>query len=244
VSVCHGAAPSLLVTTGDPDLVARLREWHRLEMACQIVHDSFLRRGFCDVYSLTVGGDAIGYGLVDHKFDPGTLDEFFVLPHARALMLPLFRQLVDTSGATRIRAQTNDRLLVLMLHDCAADIVVENILFADGVETRLSSPGGILERKPGDAEEWRILHEGQTAAEGGLLFHYNPPYADIYMEVGDPYRRRGYGSYLVQELKRRAYELGHIPAARCNADNEPSRRTLERAGMLPCGRILRGTIRR
>jgi GNAT superfamily N-acetyltransferase len=159
-------------------------------------------------------------------------------------MLPLFRQLVETSGATRIRAQTNDRLLLLMLYDCAADIAVENLLFADGVETRLSSPGGTLERKPGDAEEWRMVTEGAAIAEGGLLFHYNPPYADIYMEVDEPYRRRGYGSYLVQELKRRAYDLGHIPAARCNADNEPSRRTLERAGMLPCGRILRGTIRR
>ena len=238
------AAPSLLVTPGDPELVARLREWHRREMQCQIVHDSFLRRGFCDVYTLTVDGEAIGYGLVDHKFDPGTVDEFFVLPQARAWMLQLFRQLIDSSQATRIRAQTNDRLLLLMLHDCATDIVVENVLFADGGETRLPTPAGVLERKPGLEEEWRIVHDGQTAAEGGLLFHYNPPYADIYMEVAEAYRRRGYGSYLVQELKRRAYARGNIPAARCNGDNAASRRTLERAGMVPCGRILRGDIRR
>jgi GNAT superfamily N-acetyltransferase len=238
------ASPSLIVTAGDAGLVASLREWHRREMQCQIVHDSFLRRGFCDVYALAVDGETIGYGLIDHKFHPGSVDEFFVLPHARALVRPLFHQLIETGGATHIRAQTNDRLLLLMLDDCAVDVVVENILFADGLEARLPNPGGTLARLPGAAEEWRITLDSRAVAEGGLLFHYNPPYADIYMEVEEAHRRRGYGSYLVQEMKRIAYELGKIPAARCNADNDASRRTLERAGMLPCGRILRGTIRR
>jgi GNAT superfamily N-acetyltransferase len=64
------------------------------------------------------------------------------------------------------------------------------------------------------------------------------------MEVDEPYRRRGFGSYLVQELKRIAYEGGHVPAARCNAANVASRRTLEKAGMLPCGRILTGDVLR
>ena len=244
MTTLRDAAPSLTVAPGDLDLVAALREWHRREMQCQIVHDSFLRRGFCDVYSLAVDGEAIGYGLVDHKFDPGAVDEFFVLPHARAWTLPLFRQLIDASHATRIRAQTNDRLLLLMLYDCATDIVVENILFGDGLETQLANPGGALERQTGSGEEWRIVLETTVVAEGGLLFHYNPPYADIYMEVAESHRRQGYGSYLVQELKRIAYQLGNIPAGRCNVDNEASRRTLERAGMLPCGRILRGTIQR
>ena len=39
---------------------------------------------------------------------------------------------------------------------------------------------------------------------------------DIYMDVVEVHRGRGFGSYLVQELKRAAYELGSIPAARCN----------------------------
>lgn len=236
--------PPLSIARSDVEPILPLRDWHRREMQCQIVHDSFLRRGFYDAYLVAVDGDEVGYGLIDNKFDPGTVDEFFLLPQARGSSLALFHRLLDVSQATRIRAQTNDRQLLLMLYDCATDITVENVLFADGLTTTLACPGGALERQAGDGEEWQIVVNGQPVAEGGLLFHYNPPYADIFMEVQEAHRGRGYGSYLVQELKRIAYALGKIPAARCNADNPISRRTLERAGMLPCGRILRGDVRR
>ena len=62
------------------------------------------------------------------------------------------------------------------------------------------------------------------------------------MEVAESHRRCGYGSYLVQELKRVAYEMGRIPAARCNASNVASRATLQKAGMLPCARMLAGAL--
>jgi GNAT superfamily N-acetyltransferase len=62
------------------------------------------------------------------------------------------------------------------------------------------------------------------------------------MEVSEPYRRRGYGSYLVQELKRICYEIGKVPAARCNVANVASRKTMEKAGLLPCARILQGEV--
>jgi GNAT superfamily N-acetyltransferase len=72
-----------------------------------------------------------------------------------------------------------------------------------------------------------------TVATGGLMFHYNVPYTDIYMDVAEPFRRRGFGSYLVQELKRLAYELGSIPCARCDPSNIGSRKTLQKAGTRP-----------
>ena len=81
---------------------------------------------------------------------------------------------------------------------------------------------------------------GVAVATGGVLFHYNPPYGDIFMEVHESYRQRGFGSYMVQELKRICYEMGKTPAARCNVSNVASRRTMEKAGLLPCGRILLG----
>jgi len=46
----------------------------------------------------------------------------------------------------------------------------------------------------------------------------------------------------VQELKRQAYELGSIPAARCNRDNRLSRKTLQKAGFIPYAHILNGAI--
>jgi GNAT superfamily N-acetyltransferase len=62
------------------------------------------------------------------------------------------------------------------------------------------------------------------------------------MEVTEPYRRRGLGSYFVQELKRIAYEMGGIPAARCDPNNVASRRTLQKAGFIPFASIMHGKI--
>jgi GNAT superfamily N-acetyltransferase len=100
----------------------------------------------------------------------------------------------------------------------------------------------IAERQGGG--EWVLEIDGTTVARGGLLFHYNRPYADVYMDVEEPYRRRGIGAYLVQELKRLCYELGALPAARCDTTNEASRRTLQRAGMVPFAHILFGSFSR
>lgn len=63
------------------------------------------------------------------------------------------------------------------------------------------------------------------------------------MEVVERSRRRGYGSYLIQELKRACYESGRVPAARCNVANAASRATLQRAGMLPCARLLSAVLK-
>ena len=242
------------VTRIQADEAAPLRELYRHEMNCQIVHDSFLRRGFTDPYLLRVEGCVAGYGLVANRYDPDTLDEFYTFPEYRASALPIFRRLLEVSQATRIRAQTNDRLQLLMLYDCATNITTEAILFEDGFTSRLECPTALF-RKTAEADidrlkeggldtdaEWFIESEGIPVAAGGVLTHYNPPYGDIYMGVRESHRRRGIGSFLVQELKRVAYERGNKPAARCNPNNVASRRTMEKAGLLPCGRILAGDV--
>ena len=82
----------------------------------------------------------------------------------------------------------------------------------------------------------------ETVATGGILFHYNEPYGDIYMEVVERFRRRGLGAFLVQELKPVAYGLGSIPGARCDPDNVASRMTLQKAGFVPYAHILDARI--
>ena len=235
--------------------ITALRDLYRQEMNCQIVHDSFPRRGFSDPYLLRAEGRVAGYGLVANRHDPDTVDEFYTLPAHRAAALPLFRRLLEVSRATQIRAQTNDRLLLLMLYDCAVEIRSDTILFEDAFTTHLACPLGLL-RPVTEADKERIFaHQvepvgdwmiessgGAVVATGGALSHYNPPYGDIFMEVHEPHRRRGLGSYLVQELKRFCYEQGKKPAARCGVSNVASRRTLEKAGLLPCGRVLVGRV--
>jgi GNAT superfamily N-acetyltransferase len=60
------------------------------------------------------------------------------------------------------------------------------------------------------------------------------------MEVAEPHRRRGLGSFLVQEVIKQCYLAGRVPAARCSVDNAASRATLTKAGMKTCGFLLIG----
>jgi RimJ/RimL family protein N-acetyltransferase len=240
------------------DDVRPWRELHRREMNCQIVLDSWLDRRWVDPYVLRLDGAVVGYGLVgDVRGENKTIvTEFFVLPERRAAALDLFREFVAASGATRFEVQTNDLLFMLLAYDCGVDIESDTVLFHDALTTQLAAPGAefrkfaprdagrVLGRTRDELEEWVLEAEGEIVAAGGVLFHYNPPYGDIYMEVAESQRGRGYGSFFVQELKRTAYELGKIPAARCNVANVASRRALEKAGMLPCARVLTGMLER
>lgn len=227
------------VTSVEMSEILPLRDLHRQQMNCQIVHDSFPQRGLSDAYRIRVNGRLAGYGLVANKYHKDSVDEFYVVPGHRAAAALLFRAVIDASRATRIRAQTNDPLLSTMLYAHGRNITSESVIFDDGGASQLSLAYGALSRDPaGDGESWRIEHDGATIATGGLLFHYNPPFADIYMDVDEAHRRRGFGSYLVQELRRISYEIGHVPAARCNIGNLASQRTLQRGGLRPCGHIL------
>ena len=233
-----------------------LRELYRREMDCQIIHDSWHARGWCDSYLLQLDGRVVGYGLMGgvRGERKETVTEFYVLPVHRAAALPLFRAFAAQSQAGRIEVQTNDLLLTLMLFDCATNIEANEVLFDDRLTTSLAvadvtfrrsvemDQGRIFPHHVEPIGDWLLESSGQIVATGGILFHYNIPYGDIYMEVAEPARRRGYGSYLVQELKRVCYEMGKVPAARCNPSNAASRATLQKAGLLPCARILTGSI--
>jgi GNAT superfamily N-acetyltransferase len=237
--------------------VEALRDEYREEMNCQIVHDSWHERGFLQSYLIKVGDRIVGYGSVGGvgKEPKDLVKEFYLEGDARPDAQALFRAFVRASGARRVEAQTNDRLLTQMLLDTVETVERDRVLFEDAVTTRLVVPDATFraisphERKQAFHHEvepvgdWVLELDGKVVATGGLMSHYNPPYSDIYMEVAAPVRGRGLGSYLVQELKRVSYEMGKKPAARCNASNVASRRTLERAGMAPCAWIIGGRIR-
>jgi GNAT superfamily N-acetyltransferase len=235
-----------------------LRTRHREELNCQIVHDSIHRReGWTLSYLLDLGGVTAGFGSVaiggPWKGKP-TVFEFYVLPERRSQAFDLFEALVAASGARLFGIQTNDVLPTVMALTYGGDIATEKVVFHDKLTTAHPPNGAILRRATSEEEirsrlerrqgggEWLLELDGNVAAKGGILFHYNRPYGDLYMEVAEPFRRRGLGSYLVQELKRLCYELGAVPCARCNPTNVASRRTLQRAGFVPFAHIIHGAI--
>jgi len=238
------------------DAVRLWRDMYRLEMNCQIIHDSIHERpGWTREYILALGGITVGYGSVaiDGPWaGKPTVYEFYVVPTHRLHLFDLFRALLASSGAVGMETQSNDTLMSVMLITFAGQVTSESILFHDKLLTSYR-PAGATFREPTASEaadlpveqrRWQGVVEvgDHVVGTGGILFHYNPPFGDIYMEVAEPFRRRGFGSFLVQELKRVCYEGGRIPAARCNPANVPSQRTLQKAGFVPCGHILAGSL--
>jgi GNAT superfamily N-acetyltransferase len=234
------------------------RDLFRREMQCQIIHDSLhSREGWTRSYLLKSGSIVVGYGAIAVAGpwkDTRTVFEFFVAPEHRSLVFDLFRAFVVEAGVTAFEVQTNDVLLNAMVHLWCRTATSEKIVFHDKLTTTLPANGAILRRAtPADADrifehhdepvgDWLLELESSIVATGGILFHYNPPYGDIYLEVAPQYRRRGLGSYLVQELKRVCCEGGNIPCARCSPANAASLRTIPKAGFVPCAHILVGSL--
>lgn len=244
------------LTTAPVVLAVRTR--YRQEMNCQIVKDSIhTRPGWAKTYALGLDETLVGFGTVAVAGpwkDKPTILEFYVLPHHRSRAFDLFEAFLEASQARLMEIQSSDPLLAVMLHTYARDVWSEAIVFRDGLTTALPANGAVLQPLTPDEEvraaiverqggpEFTLQVDGKPAGKGGILFHYNPPYGDVYMDIEEPFRGRGFGSYLVQELKRIAYDIGSIPAARCNRDNRASRKTLQKAGFVPYAHILNGAI--
>jgi RimJ/RimL family protein N-acetyltransferase len=216
----------------------------------QIVHDSLhTRPGWTRSYLLLVDGCAVGFGSVaiggPWEGKP-TVFEFYLLPKARGRTFDLFEAFVAASGALFFEVQTSDLLLTVMLHTYGADLAE--------LTTSFSAQNATLKRVTSEKESMCCFHEragksvwtlelgAKAVGSGSLLFHYNHPYCDVAMEINEECRRRGLGTYLVQELKRIAYEMGGIPAARCDSNNLSSRKTLQKAGMVPFAHIMIGKL--
>lgn len=226
------------------------RDMYRLEMACQIVHDSLhFREEWTVPYLLRAGEIVVGYGSIaigGPWKDKPTVFEFFVAPDWRRRAFDLFEVLLNESKAVGVEVQSNDPLITVMAHTYAPGVTSESILYHDRLTTHLTVDGATFRKAVEERGEpkwdWVVEVDGVVAASGGLMWHYNRPYGDIYMEVKEAYRRRGLGAYLVQEIKRVCYEMGSVPSARCNPTNIASRKTLQKAGFVPCGCILSGPL--
>lgn len=235
-----------------------LRARFREEMNCQIVHDSIHRReGWTVSYGYELDGTLIGFGSVavggPWKEKPAIL-EFYLVPAHRTKAFTIFEAFLHACGARHFEAQTNEILFPVLVQAYGRNVFCEKIVFRDAMTTALPANGAELRPLTPRAEilesveqrrgggEWTLCVAGTEVGKGGILFHYNRPYGDAYMDVVKAYRRQGFGAYLVQELKRECYALGAVPAARCNPNNIASRQTLLRAGFEPVATILCGDI--
>ena len=154
----------------------------------------------------------------------------------------------DVSNAPFVECQTNDILLSGLVFEQAKNINAGAILFEDNHQSALDMTGINFKRSerendnPDDSGEYVLEVDGEIVASGGFMTNYNFPYADIYMEVKENFRSKGYCSLIVQELKKEVYNRGRVPSARCNIKNQASKSCLQKAGFKPCGFLLNGEI--
>jgi GNAT superfamily N-acetyltransferase len=226
--------------------VAPLREEYRRGARCQIVHDSILPRGLADPYLLVLDGEVAGYAGVWTEHFPDRILEFFALPRYRARAAELVRTIADLAGARELEAQSNLYDGRSLIEGCSVAVWTEKHLFEAAAETGIERSDLTFRRRvegdQGPEGPWVIEKDGRIVGGGGWLTHYNPPYADVYMEVSEGAQRQGIGAYLVQELRRACTRAGYTSAARCDPSNEGSRRALERGGFRLCGELLVGRL--
>jgi hypothetical protein len=247
---------NLKITKNDLKHILHLRALFLQECNFQVRYNACHERGWSDSYLINIDGVSIGYGSVKGKDDltkREAIFEFYVMPAWWKNASAIFEKLIAVSGTTYIECQSNDLLLSSMLYEFGQNISSDVILFKDGPVTTLEIAGAIFRQRIPDEHLFQHNHEpdgdyvlevkGDIVATGGFLLHYNKPFADLYMEVREDQRQKGYGSLLIQELKKACFISGRVPAARCNITNKASKATLLKGGLEIAGYMLLGEIK-
>ena len=230
--------------------IAHLRKEFLRENNIQFILDKCYRYGWADTYAFSLNGSEVGYGAVwgkEKREDRDAIFEFYVTRDNRHLAEQFFNAFRLASKAPYIECQSNDRFLYPMFEKYTNNVKTEAILFADHHQTdfQIENTYLLIRQQPNpDDCQYVLMNSGEEIGEGGFMLNYNIPYADIYYGINEQHRRKGFGSFFVQELKKEIYKRGHVPAARCNASNMVSKATLLKAGMAICGLRLSGDLKK
>lgn len=238
----------------DLEAILPLRTLFLEEAHHQVRYNARHERGWSDSYLLGIDGANVGYGSIMGREikDRDTVFEFFVIPSFRSHASSLFAQLIAAAKPVFIECQSNEPLLAAMLFEFGRNIAADDILFEEHFCPDLAAPGVHVRRRQDNDEifthhiepvgDYVAEMDGEIVATGGFMLHYNHPFADLYMEVREDRRRRGIGSFLLQEVKRECYLAGRVPAARTGIANYGSRACLRKAGLRTSGFLLKGQI--
>jgi RimJ/RimL family protein N-acetyltransferase len=123
------------------------------------------------------------------------------------------------------------------------DNLKSNLTVADAKFRKITSDDIVFEHKMEPVGDYVLELNGTIIATGDFLLHYNFPFADVFMEVKEDFQRKGFGSYIIQEVKKQCYHSGRVPSARCNIDNIASRASLLKAGFRIAGFMLIGKVK-
>ena len=247
---------SLDVIKTDLKEILYLRKLYLQENNFQIRYNARHERNWSDSYFVMYNNEKIGYGSVTWQEDRDARDtvfEFYIIPPFRNLASAAFLKLLQTSKAIFIESQTNDVLTSSLLREFGQDVVSNVILFEDNVTTDIRIDNVIFRKRiesdvvfvhnAEPAGDYVLEWNNEIVASGGFLLHYNMPFADLYMEVRNDCRKKGFGSFLIQEIQKQCYLAGRVPAARTGVENIGSKATLLKAGLKIAGHMLLANVK-
>lgn len=221
----------------------------------QIRYNACHERNWTDSYLLFIDNKAVGYGSVKglaKLSDRDTIFEFYVVPSKRQQSSAVLKKLIVASNVKFMESQTNDLLTTQMLKYFCTDVEEKVILFGEGSSTNwekenalfrpLKSGEEVFGKTEKDKGSFVLEVKNEVVADAGFMSHYNPPFADVYMDVSPNYRQKGYGSFIIQEVIKECYKAGKIPAARCHIHNVASKACLLKGGLKEVGKMLTGRI--
>jgi GNAT superfamily N-acetyltransferase len=233
-----------------------LRNLFLQENNFQIRYNARHERGWTDSYLIILNQEKIGYGSIagnENIEDRDSIFEFYIIPSFRNLAQLAFLELIRASKAPFITCQSNDLFLTSLLYQFGQNINADTVLLEENVVTtlyidnavfrRLDEKDIVFDHKAEPVGTYVLEFNNEVVATGGFLLHYNMPFADLYMEVREDCRRKGFGSFLIQEIKKQCYLACRVPAARTGLDNIASRATLIKAGFKVAGYVLMGTVK-
>src|SRR5262249_18398362 len=151
-------------------------------------------RGWSDSYLMLVDGLEAGFGSIKGQEIPDrdTVFEFVVRAPFADSAREMFVELLRASQVDHIECQSNDELLTSLLLEFGRNVRSDVVLFEDrattnlvvaGASVRLRRPDEAMFDHKGEPEgDYIVEVEGAIVASGGFLLHYNPPFADLYME--------------------------------------------------------------
>jgi GNAT superfamily N-acetyltransferase len=241
-------------TKTDFKTIEPFRQRFLQESNFQIRYDACHARGWADHYLLSSAGTDMGYGAVKGGEIPerNTVFEFFIEPAFRRQARAVFTALLRVARPDWIECQSNDSPLFAMLCEFARSIEADTVLFGDQRRTYLVRPECIFRKRFPDETvfehqlepvgDYVLEAHGMVVATGGFLAHYNPPFADLHVEVRHDCRGKGFGTQFLQEIKKECYRARKVPAGRCGIRNHPSRMALLKSGMEVCGFMLKGRV--
>ena len=95
-----------------------------------------------------------------------------------------------------------------------------------------------------NCEELFVLHNRQILVAAGecIPSQKQIPYADLGIVVAQSYRGRGLGSSMLTQLKKHCYETGWKPICSCAANNQSSKKAIEKAGFISDQRMVKITF--